>query len=260
MIEGMSQTHQVELGDEIVTKTYVDWSRDEHLREWSALRTISAAKPHLVPAPISLVLPTPRPSITMSRLPGKPLSGCLTAGQLKGLQTALTELWSIPLTGVEPVDYAAFVERIRRSVAAWNSLGDGSGVIAEAHRAASEWLTGPAVDDLVTPVEAVIGHVDPNLANYLWDGTQIRIIDFEDAGASDLALELANLVEHLASRATDWTTFLAHFPVDPDRLRSARRLYATFWLTLISPGGPSAHHNPPGTAEHQAHRVLTLLP
>jgi hypothetical protein len=28
---------------------------------------------------------------------------------------------------------------------------------------------------------------------------------------------------------------------------------------LIGPGGPSADRNPPGTADHQARRLLTLL-
>jgi len=42
------------------------------------------------------------------------------------------------------------------------------------------------------------------LANYLWDGHRIRIVDFEDAGRSDVAYELASLVEHLSARDTEW--------------------------------------------------------
>ena len=253
----MSHTHRIEISGEVVTKTYVDWRRDEHLREWTALRVISAAKPDLVPVPIRLarpVPPRPQPSITMGRLPGSPLSGCLTTGQLEGLCVALDELWSIPPTGVEPIDHAAFVERIRHSISSWN----GSGLIAEAHLAAAEWLAGPALGELDKPLDAVIGHGDPNLANYLWDGEQVRIIDFEDAGQSDLAIELANLVEHIASRDNEWTAFLEYFPVNSDRLRTARCLWAMFWLTLLRPGGTS-HRNPPGTAELQAKRVLDLL-
>jgi hypothetical protein len=248
----MSHTHRIDLYSDVVTKTYVDWSRNEHVREWTALQAISAARPRLVPIPIEFT-PAPTPSITMSRLPGAPLSGCLSPEELEALHIALTDLWSIPPTDVEPLDLAVFVERIRSSVASWK----GAGIIAQAHQAATEWLAAPA--DLAEPAHAVIGHGDPNLANYLWDGHQVRIIDFEDAGRSDLALELANLVEHIASRATDWTTFLERFPVDPDRLRSARRLHAIFWLTLLRPGGPAAHRNPPETGELQAERVLELL-
>lgn len=253
----VSYTHRVDVGGEVVTKTYVDWSRDEHLREWSALQVISAARPDLVPAPIKLAPPAQlrQPSITMGRLPGTPLTGRLTRGQLERLQAALAELWSIPPTGLVPIDHAAFVERIRHGISSWS----GSGVIAQAHLAAAEWLAGPTADELEKPLKAVIGHGDPNLANYLWDGRQVRIIDFEDAGHSDLAVELANLVEHIASRDNDWTTFLERFPVDPDRLRAARCLHSMFWLTLLRPGGVAAHRNPAGTGERQAERVLDLL-
>ncbi|WP_432939282.1 phosphotransferase family protein [Kribbella sp. CA-253562] len=249
----MSHTHRLHLDGDVVTKTYVNWSRNEHVREWTALRAISAARPQLVPVPIRFTPPTPYPSIIMSRLPGTPLAGCLSPEELEALHVALTDLWSIPPTDVEPLDRAAFFERIRSSISSW----DGAGIIAEAHQAATEWLAAPT--DLAQPAHPVIGHGDPNLANYLWDGQQVRIIDFEDAGRSDLALELATLVEHIASRATDWTTFVDRFTVDPDRFRSARRLHAIFWLALLRPGSPAAHRNPPGTGELQAERVLELL-
>ncbi|GAA1543431.1 phosphotransferase [Kribbella lupini] len=179
----------------------------------------------------------------------------MSAEQLAGLQVALDALWSVPAEGLESIDFGGFVARVRRAVSSW----DGEGVIGEAHAAAAEWLAGPAADELVERRDVVIGHGDPNLANYLWDGERVRIIDFEDAGRADLAVELANLVEHLASRGADWSGFLAQYQVDAERLLSARRLYAAFWLTLIRPGGPSAHRNPPGTAELQAERLLNLL-
>ncbi|MDX6280170.1 MAG: hypothetical protein QOH03_1241 [Kribbellaceae bacterium] len=250
-----SHTHRIDVSGEVVTKTFVGWERDEHLREWTALQVISAAKPQLVPVPIRFVRSGSQPSVSMSRLPGRPMSGPLTSEQLQGLRSALGELWSIPPTGVEPIDLAAFVGRVRREISSWKA----SGIVGEAQRAAVEWLAGPTADDLLEPLDPVIGHVDPNLANYLWDGSQVRIIDFEDAGRSDLALELASLLEHIASRSTDWTTFLTHFPVNPNRLQTARRLYATFWLTLLRPNGPSTHRNPPSTADLQAERLLALL-
>ncbi|GAB2606777.1 phosphotransferase [Kribbella endophytica] len=290
----MSRTHQVEIADGVVTKTYVDWSRGEHLREWDVLRAVSAADPDLVPAPIRLHEPGPgsgpgpgsepgpgskqgsgpepgsepgpgsraeptpsrvRPVVVMSRLPGVSMGGCLSAEQLDGLQVALDALWSVSPADVEPIDFSGFVARVRGAISSW----EGEGVIGEAHAAAAEWLAGPAADELVEPRDVVIGHGDPNLANYLWDGKRVRIIDFEDAGRSDLAIELANLVEHLASRGTDWSGFLGKYTVDAERLLNARRLFAAFWLTLIGPGGPSANRNPPGTAGLQAERLLGLL-
>ncbi|MDX6262332.1 MAG: hypothetical protein QOH84_4020 [Kribbellaceae bacterium] len=65
-----SHTHRIDIGGEVVTKTYIDWARGEYLREWTGLQVISAARPHLVPVPIRLVPASSlgsQPSITMSR-------------------------------------------------------------------------------------------------------------------------------------------------------------------------------------------------
>jgi len=102
-------------------------------------------------------------------------------------------------------------------------------------------------------------HRDPSLANYLWDGYRIRIVDFEDAAVSDPATELAILTEHLSARRLDADEFCGRFDVDPVRLRAARRVWAMFWLWLLRPGGPSEGRNPAGTADAQARRVLALL-
>jgi aminoglycoside phosphotransferase (APT) family kinase protein len=186
----------------------------------------------------------------MTVLPGEPLSGSLTPAQRDALGDALSTLWSIDSHDLPPIDVPALVDRTRTALA---SLRTGTGVIADA---AAVWLEHPpALTDLQDPV---VAHGDPNLTNYLWDGTRIRIVDFEDAGRGDRTLELANLVEHLSSRATDWSPVVRRFNPDPERFHQARCLWAAFWLTLIGPGGPSADRNPPGTAEAQARRVLKL--
>jgi thiamine kinase-like enzyme len=105
----------------------------------------------------------------------------------------------------------------------------------------------------------VLGHRDPNLANYLWDGRRVRMVDFEDAAISDPATELAIMMEHLSWRGVDADNLWARFDVDQGRLLAARRLWAMFWLWLVLPGGRSADRNPPGTAEQQAQRLLGLL-
>ncbi|TWD80818.1 phosphotransferase family enzyme [Kribbella amoyensis] len=246
----MSQTHQVAVTGDVVTKTYVDHARGEHHREWEALTALTETTPGLVPTPLRR---TGDPSITMTRLPGSPLGGSLTEQQLDALERALHELWSARPAGLRPISLTGVIQRITSAVSSWT----GGGVLGEANAVAGEWL--PRAEVLVRPADPVVGHGDPNLANYLWDGQRIRIVDFEDAGLSDRAVELANLVEHLASRQTDWTKFADRFAVDRERYAIARVLWATFWLTLIRPGGPSADRNPPGTAEAQAERVLTLI-
>jgi hypothetical protein len=256
----MPQTHNVSVNEQVLIKRYVSWSRDEHHSEWAALQLVSAATHDLVPTPLHLEVDPP--SVTMSLLPGSPLSGSLTTAELGGLEVALRELWSVPADGLRQLAPASpegpgrIIARVRESVTSWQ----GRGIVAEAHALALDWLAGPEPEQFSTPyAESIVGHGDPNLSNYLWDGSRLRIVDFEDAGRSDLAVELANLVEHLSARDTDWAEFVTRFPVDPARFAAARCVWATFWLTLLRSGGPSARRNPAGTAEKQAERLITLL-
>lgn len=103
----VSQTHQVDVGRHMVTKTYVDHSRGEHLREWNALQAISKARPDLTPRPLKL---TPEPAIIMTVVPGLPLAGRLDRPQREGLRRALADLWSIPPADLKPIDHTAFFQ------------------------------------------------------------------------------------------------------------------------------------------------------
>jgi hypothetical protein len=111
----------------------------------------------------------------------------------------------------------------------------------------------------------VLGQGDANLANFLWDGTQIRIVDFEDSGPSDRAFELAVLVEHISAwsdAGLSADVLLALFDLtaaEQVKVREYRRLSALFWLMMLLPGSPAHRRNPPGTLERQAARLLLLL-
>ena len=84
-------------------------------------------------------------------------------------------------------------------VAARPTLGDDP-VVARAHATAAAWLERePPERHGHAGHPAVLGHGDPCLANYLWDGDRIRLIDFEDCGPSDRAFELAILTEHISA-------------------------------------------------------------
>ena len=257
----MAHTHELTFGDSEFTKRYTSWSRGEHRREWAILRLAHCHAPGLVPAPLHAELDAAPPVITMSRLPGEPLSGRLAARQLDALAIAVTRLWTVPLDAYQPVDadgpvdFSSFARRLT------DGPRPAPGLTADAYDAAVEWWRGPDPRLLrCPPAEPILGHRDANLANYLWDGARIRIVDFEDAGPSDPANELAILVEHLSARDIEVHELATRFPaVDERRLRAARRVWAMFWLRLLLPGGPSARRNPPGTAESQAARLLALL-
>jgi Phosphotransferase enzyme family len=251
--------HELTFAGSLVTKRYTSWSRGEHLREWTALRLIHSHEPDLVPRPVRVELAGVPPTVTMSVLPGSPLGdprgGRLSTAQVDALRVALAALWAVPChalpAGPGDLDFA------RRLT---NTPRPPGGILGAAHDAALAWWDGPDPALLRQPPPAtVLGHRDPNLDNYLWDGSRVRIVDFEDAAVSDPATELAILVEHLSTRAEDLTWLATDFGVDPRRFRAARRVWAMFWLALLLPGGPAADRNPHGTADHQARRLLDLL-
>jgi thiamine kinase-like enzyme len=134
-----------------------------------------------------------------------------------------------------------------------------------AHAAGTAWLDRPDAALTHPPDRAVFGRGDCNLSNFLWDGTRMRHVDFEDSGRSDVAVDLAELVEHIATRATPestWSGFVGSFGLSEhgrERHLAARRLFALCWLVLLLPGGPASARNPAGTLEAQAERVIALL-
>jgi hypothetical protein len=87
-------------------------------------------------------------------------------------------------------------------VRAWYSqcqVPDQGPVVAHALDSGWSWLCRTKIGwpdvDGVTPV---FGSGDGNLANYLWDGTRVRLVDFEYSGVSDRAFELAEATEHVS--------------------------------------------------------------
>jgi len=250
--ELVTHTHDLTVDAGVLTKQYRSWARDEPAREWAALSLAHAHTADLVPRPLAARLDERPPSVSMTVVPGEPLRGPLTADQLDALETALRRLWAVPADGLPARRSTSDLARGRLTA---RGRPEG-GRAARAYDASLSWLDRMPAHHPYQ--QTVLGHGDPNLANYLWDGERVRIVDFEDAGRSDVALELATLVEHLAARHTDWDGFLPRFDVDPDRLRAARALWAIFWLAMLLPGGASADRNPPGALDEQAERVLGL--
>ncbi len=140
-------------------------------------------------------------------------------------------------------------------------------LVRHASEAAAAWLARFALDrQPVADEDLVLGHGDSNLANFLWDGAQVRIVDFEDSGPSDRAFELANLVEHISAwsdTGLEADSFLALFELtasEQHRVREFRRLAAVFWMLLLSPeGGTAGCSHPTGALQRQAQRLIALL-
>lgn len=269
-----NDTHEVRIdwASGLVVKRFRSTDRDEPVREWTALLLLDRFAPGLAPAPISADLNGDFPVVTMSLLPGTDLSAVpLTPQRICALAEALDRLWrSVPSIDREfPAAVApkatAFTRQVREMLAAIPALGDDP-VVARAHAMGAAWLERAALEGHGHAGHpAVLGHGDPYLANYLWDGGRVQLVDFEDSGPSDRAFELAILTEHISAWSDarlDADEFLALFDLTRDeqtRVRDFRRLAALYWLIMLRPGGPSSARNPPGTLERQADRLLRLL-
>jgi hypothetical protein len=263
--------HAVELKPHSVIKRFRRGSREGCAREWRALTLLSAYAPGLAPVPQSADLAAEEPVVVMSRLPGEPLRGqLLSERQLKALAVAASETYAAVPTDalakvpVRPGQQHELIARVR----AWTPRARPrvSAEVGEAMDGGLDWLARSGLDQVVPPeVPRVFGPSDGNLANYLWDGSRVRVVDFEESGLSDRPFELAEVTEHVSSwvdRPLDVETFLDQFDLstaERARLLACRRLLALVWLFLLSFDDPRHPRNPPGTAERQAARLSGLL-
>lgn len=268
-------THRLTFDGQRVTKTYRDWDRGEPRREWDALTLIHRHRPGLAPVPLHHLLAAEPPSIVMSRVPGVSLAdiGRLAPRQYAGIAIALDRLHTaVPTPGLVDVPLrrwhaAEAVAEMRSWMAEGHEVGDDD-LARTALERAGRWLASQEADSLASGAGTpIFTHGDGNLSNFVWSdetGTA-RIVDFEDAGRSDRAYELADLTEHLSTwvdNSLDTASFLERVDVDRhdrERFRQSRRLFATFWLLMLLPGGRAYSRNPPGTLHRQVKRLFEVL-
>ncbi|QKG23064.1 aminoglycoside phosphotransferase family protein [Actinomadura verrucosospora] len=264
----MATTHGIAIGAASVTKRYRSWDMAQPEREWRALTLLAEHAPGLAPEPLRDGTAESPPAVTMSRLPGEPLSAPLTDAQF----AALVEAMSVSQTAIPAAVLAALPSRLLhpldalKNLRAWSERGrpPSDALAAEALGAARGWLRRPALDAVfAAEPPPVFGTGDGNLANFLWDGSRVRLVDFEFSGRGDRAYELAEVAEHVSAKGVlDPGTLLGRFeltPAERARLPECRRLLAVFWLLALLSDDPDRPRNPPGTLVHQAGHLLTLL-
>ncbi|MDJ0386330.1 aminoglycoside phosphotransferase family protein [Streptomyces sp. G-G2] len=270
----ISTTHDVEFNGDRVVKTFRTWERGEHLREWRGLTLLRRFAPGLGPDPISAELDAQPPRIVMSRVPGEPLgTRRATPEQVDALVTALERMHRcVPdsvLATADPQDTPADVAELLKKMLASRARPTHAAapVVRRAFDAASEligsdWATRAAS---IGEPSTIFGLCDGNLANYLWDGQAVHVIDFESAGSNDRAFDIADLVEHISLRrgseivADDLLKRLDLRADEHERVRAYRPAFAVFWLLMLLPDGPAHRHNPPGALEDQAEHLLAIL-
>jgi aminoglycoside phosphotransferase len=189
--------------------------------------------------------------------------------EIEGLGTALRRLFAVP---VEPVidERAWGPSTMRAGIREWISgeydvsLCRQPELVRNAIAVARAWLAYDRAD-LDRIVDPVVARGDGNLDNALWDGDTCRLVDFEEFGVSDIAYEIADVLEHASSRLDrhlDADALIATVGLKADqldRLASYRVLMASFWLVMLLPGNGGFERNPAGSTGDQATHLLSLL-
>lgn len=264
-------THAIELGPERVIKRFKEEERERGEREWRALSLLAVHAPGLAPAPLRSELSAPEPMLEMSRLNGLPLRGHrLREEQIVALAEAVKELHEavpsdvLKMLPVRPGHHRELITQI----GSWfpQARPHVGPLVGKAMDTGMDWLASSDLESVGNPdVPWVFGPGDGNLANYLWNGTKVKVVDFEDSGRSDRAFELAEITEHVSSwveHPLDVSAFLGNFSLtrgECARLLECRRLLALVWLFLVAFDDKDNPRNPRGSAERQADRLLKLL-
>lgn len=259
-------THVIDLGNDQVVKRFRSWDRGEHLREWRALVLLARYAPDLAPAPLSAGLTSVPPFVRMSRVAGRPLDGqAVTPAHLDAVAAAIKRLHAaVPrdlVAGLPPQPWlAAGPLKRMRSFTAGRRVSAADALPCAAFDAGMRWL-GRAEDPQPEPLSTVFGQGDGNLANYLWDGERVRLVDFEDSGRSDRAYELAAFAEHLSvwhDAAVDTGALLGRFELtkaESARVVFFRRGFAFYWLLKLL----DQRDDRRDTLHRQASRLLAVL-
>lgn len=260
-------THDIDVEKHQVIKTFRSWDRGEHQREWQALVMLASCAPGLAPTPLGCDLDSVPPRVRMSRVAGHPLAEqAVTTAHLDAVAAAINRLHAaVPadiLTAAHPQPWlaAGALNRMRSHLSAVERPVDADPMVCAAFDAAVDWLDHVAEPDhdALTPV---FGQGDGNLANYMWDGRQVRLVDFEDSGRSDRAFELAAFAEHLSvwhDAKVETKALLGRFALtsaEAGRVLFFRRGFGFFWLLKLL----GARENRPRVLSSQASRLLFTL-
>ena len=267
----VESTHEVIIGNTTVMKRYRSWGRGEPEREWHALSLLDHYCEGLAPKPLAFSRDNGTPVIVMSRVLGVSLgSEPLTPGQISAVAGAMNRMHNaLPPDELNKLEERQWgprelLQELKSSCEEPHGLV--GPLVLDAMDAASAWLAAVSESDLMgSPSERVFTLADGNLGNFIWDGEQCRLVDFEDSGVSQVAFESADFAEHVSvwlRGLVDTDALLGALGMSASQqalLLNCRRLFAAFWLLMLLPGAPGHERNPPGSVDRQAGRLLDLL-
>lgn len=233
-------------GEHYVLKTFRPDRALRVRREWGGLCLLQERGLHFAPTPCYRS-ESPAPALLLMRhIPGEHLGEKhLSPTQLQALAARIRDLHAIaPETLSYPLwhsyaDPTRFVQALQKELEPLRQLPT-TPEHTETLRLLTTWLAGPDPQILATaPPALAFTRGDANLANNLWDGQELRILDFEGCGWRDPSIDLSFFVEHISSRRTPheaWLSFVEGFNLsnaEHRRFRAAQRRMALSWLVRI---------------------------
>lgn len=262
-------THQVfapEDDSSLVVKVFTGPGRRAADNEWDALTALAGSG--VAPGPVRFDR-DPRPVVVMEHVHGSSLAGgALGPGHASAIGHAHRLVQAAPVPrrrGSRPpsvllkIRLALILSRPRY----WRD-NDSAELIAQAWRSARRWAADVRLDQLTGGDHPRFSRGDPNLTNYLWSGEDVVLIDWEDSGFTDPAMQLADMAEHPSAREladTFWFEVAAATeltPADLNRAERHRRAMACFWLVVIE-NRQRRNRLTTVTLEEQAKRTLEVL-
>lgn len=261
--------------DEYACKLFVADERHRAQREHAALQLLERAGLDIAPSPILIdetcsVLPFP--VVAYCWIDGDALEPPLSDLQMSAILESIQAFHAIA-----PMDskdahlrdawfhwfsfdpYLAELREFLNKYGKWLVSNDEGGKSLHARlESLVESCVAAVAKSRVDPTRGKIplrlAHVDPNLANAIWDGQQrLRWVDWEYSGWGDPALELADLRWHIALEEVseeqhEWFRTRYLRPKGDDefeqRLAVWDRILATRWTFLIARLLWSSHNGP----------------
>ncbi len=234
-------------GGPVCVKIYRVDDRCRAEREWLSLTFMSGHQVQSAPVPLWADPHLGQPAIGMTSLPGRPFPETGDRQEpLRALAAVQRQYAELPLHGelatLERIDSASHY--IRRITGIWAPVIKShpcDALTRDLLQILSRWEDSGDAACLAEPARRISSRGDSNLLNWLWDGTSIRVVDYEFAGYSDLAFDCADLTEHISSRQAGiddqaWAEIVRLAGLgggDQRRFDAAQRTCALRWFAVL---------------------------
>jgi hypothetical protein len=230
---------------EVCLKLYRSDARDRAGREHQALVHLAESGITAAPQPLWHDPDPELPVVATTMLPGQAvpeLSEPVSA--LRAVVGVLTELRTVPVGPfADTRRIGSAKDVVQRLVGTWSGQLDDHADDPHTYNMRpllDAWSARGDAEILLEPAPRILSRGDSNLMDWLWDGTDAGVVDWEFAGYSDAAYDAAELVEHLSARAIDdawWISSLPDLGIDDEtsrrRFLAAQRTVALRWLSVL---------------------------